>query len=294
MGAVSTLERLFKYKAWANEELLAAMRRFDDASPAKEIVIRVLNHTYIVDRIFAATMKGTEHGYASANAPRAPALEELSDAIKTSDQWYVDYVSRLDDAQLAESIDFTFTDGKPGRMTREEMLMHVTIHGGGHRGQISWILMTNSVTPPADGLTRYLHEAEASARRRDAAPPAPPIAQRQDQATATKAEEKASLDDLTGRLKTAVGASSSLGKTLKFQLNGDGFIHIDGGSVTNENKDADLTLTITLDDLNAISQGKLGLVPAVVSGRLGVSDMGVALGLQNEMQTLFARMQPAL
>jgi hypothetical protein len=46
MDQVSTLERVFTYKAKADNEILAAMRQFDDASPAKEIAIRVLNHTY--------------------------------------------------------------------------------------------------------------------------------------------------------------------------------------------------------------------------------------------------------
>ena len=166
MDQISTLERVFSYKAKANEEILAAMRQFDDASPAKEIAIRVLNHTYAVDRIFAANLRQAEHGYTSPNPGQAPSLEELSAAIKTSDQWYIDYVSRLDEAQLAERIDFTFTDGLPGRMSREEMLMHVTVHGEYHRGQISLIMMQKSIMPPGDGFTSYLHKTEASNRRR--------------------------------------------------------------------------------------------------------------------------------
>lgn len=72
-------------------------------------------------------------------------------------------------AQLAEEIDFVFTDGAPGRMTREEMLMHVITHGVGHRGQVSAVMLLNSVTPAPDGFTTYLHEAEALTRRRAAA-----------------------------------------------------------------------------------------------------------------------------
>jgi uncharacterized damage-inducible protein DinB len=168
MDQVSTLERVFSYKAKANEEMLVTMRQFDDASPAKEIAIRVLNHTYAVDRIFAANLQRAEHEYNSPNPGQAPSLEELFAAIKTSDQWYIDYVSRLDEAQLAERIDFTFTDGLPGRMSREEMLMHVTVHGEYHRGQISLIMMQNSITPPGDGFTSYLHKTESSTRRRAA------------------------------------------------------------------------------------------------------------------------------
>ena len=169
MDQISTLERVFSYKAKANEEILMAMRQFDDASPAKEIAIRVLNHTYAVDRIFAANLTGTEHGYTSPNPGLAPSLEELSAAIKTSDQWYINYVSLLDEARLAERIDFTFTDGLPGRMSRDEMLMHVTVHGEYHRGQISLIMMQNSIAPPGDGFTSFLHKAEASTRRRSGA-----------------------------------------------------------------------------------------------------------------------------
>src|ERR1700730_15706146 len=65
MDQVSTLERVFSFKAKANNEILAAMRQFDDASPAKEIAVRVLSHTYAVDRIFAANLRR-----ASTDTPR--------------------------------------------------------------------------------------------------------------------------------------------------------------------------------------------------------------------------------
>jgi uncharacterized damage-inducible protein DinB len=54
-------------------------------------------------------------------------------------------------------------------MSREEMLMHVITHGIGHRGQVSAVLLLNSLTPANDGFATYLHKAEALARRRTAA-----------------------------------------------------------------------------------------------------------------------------
>ena len=307
MDQVSTLERVYSYKAKANDETLAAMGQFDDASPAKEIAIRVLSHTYVVDRIFAANMTGTEHGYTSPNTSQAPSLEELSAAIKTSDQWYINYVSLLDEAQLAERIDFTFSDGLPGRMSREEMLWHVAIHGAGHLGQVGWIMMENSITPPGDGFTSYLHKAEASSRRRPAGSNGTvegrPYENRLNMArlakqgpvetSATGAKETSRLDDLTESIRAAVGADSGLSKTLKFDLKGEGFIYIDGASVINEDKPADLTLTLTLDDLKAMSQGKLAPMTAMISGRLKLSDMGVAANLQGKLQALFSKMQAA-
>jgi len=43
-----------------------------------------------------------------------PTLEDLSTDLRRSDQEYVDYVSTLDLDQLAERIDFAFTDGVRG------------------------------------------------------------------------------------------------------------------------------------------------------------------------------------
>jgi putative sterol carrier protein len=100
----------------------------------------------------------------------------------------------------------------------------------------------------------------------------------------------ATLDELTDSFKTAVGADSGLGKTLKFNLKGDGFVYIDGGSVTNEDKPADLTLTISPADLEAMGAGKLDPMTAVMTGRLQLSDMGTAMALQSKMQALFSKM----
>ena len=164
-----TLQRLFRYKAWANDGLLTALARLDGETPITGLAIKALSHSYIVDRIFAAHMRRKAHTYTSANSGEKPTLEKLSADIRKSDREYIDYVSALDRNQLAERIDFAFTDGAPGRMSREEMLLHVITHGIGHRGQISAVMLLNSALPAKDGLTTYLHEAEASTRRRAAA-----------------------------------------------------------------------------------------------------------------------------
>ena len=162
----NTLLHLFQYKAWANDELLAALGRLGDDSPATGLAIRALSHSYIVDRIFAAHLRREPHGYASANPAVQPALADLARDIRASDREYVDYVASLDRGQLSERIDFAFTDGAPGRMSREEMLMHVITHGVGHRGQVSAVMLLHSLAPATDGFTTWLHRAEAMERRR--------------------------------------------------------------------------------------------------------------------------------
>ncbi len=101
----------------------------------------------------------------------------------------------------------------------------------------------------------------------------------------------ATIQEITDRIKAAVGEDSGLGKSLKFDLKDAGVIHIDGGSVTNEDKPADLTMTLSLDDLLAIGAGSLDPTMAVMTGKLKLSDMGTAMALQPKMGALFAKMR---
>ena len=99
------------------------------------------------------------------------------------------------------------------------------------------------------------------------------------------------LQELTDRIKAAVGTDSGLGKSLKFDLKGEGFVFIDGGTVTNEDSPADLTMTISMADLIEMGRDKLDATMAFMSGRLKLSDMGLAMSLQPKMGALFAKMQ---
>jgi putative sterol carrier protein len=100
----------------------------------------------------------------------------------------------------------------------------------------------------------------------------------------------ATLQEVTDRMKAAVGSDSGLGKTLKFNLKGDGFIFIDANSVSNDDKPADLTITISLNDLVAMGEGKLDGMAAVMTGKMQLSDMGLAMALQSKMTALFSKM----
>ena len=74
------------------------------------------------------------------------------------------YVSSVSEPALAEVLDFTFTDGDQGRMSREEILFHVLTHGGYHRGNVGQVLKSISIAPPRDLYTKFLHQSEPARR----------------------------------------------------------------------------------------------------------------------------------
>ena len=162
MSSATLLLSLFKYKAWANDELFLELEKLDPEAHKTErhTAIRLLNHIYVVDRIFAAHLGGLVHSYTATNTPETPSLHELRSAVAQTDRWYVQYVEDLAPERLAEMVSFTFTDGANGCMSREEMLAHVATHGGYHRGAVGRIMAQLSVPPPRDIFTVYLHRAE--------------------------------------------------------------------------------------------------------------------------------------
>jgi uncharacterized damage-inducible protein DinB len=159
----------FRFKAWANDELLSRLSGIGADAPVTQLAIKALSHSYVVDRIFAAHLRRQSHPFTSANLVELPNLQDLAAATRASDLEYVEYVATLDDEQLLVRLDFEFTDGALGRMSREEMLMHVITHGVGHRGQVSAVMLMNGLAPAKDGLTTYLHGFEPLVRRRKAA-----------------------------------------------------------------------------------------------------------------------------
>jgi uncharacterized damage-inducible protein DinB len=166
MSQSNLLQSLFKYKAWANEPLVAELATMDAEANAMErhTAIRLLSHVRVVDRIFAARLCGVAHDCGATNTAETPTLESSRQAVAEADCWYVEHGATLMPTQLEERLSFRFTDGSGGGMSREEMLAHVATHGGCHRGAVGRIMALAGVPPPRDIFTVYLHRAEPGRR----------------------------------------------------------------------------------------------------------------------------------
>lgn len=167
MSALLLLRTLFGYQAWANDALLEKIGSVDPARHPHErqAALRLVNHAYVVGQIFAAHLVGKMHDFADSNTPDTPALPDLRAAVAASDRWYLDYLDTVTGERLSESVPFVFTDGDRGCMSRQEMLTHVAIHGGYHRGEVGRVLAGRWSDAPWDTFAVYLHQSEPSRRR---------------------------------------------------------------------------------------------------------------------------------
>ena len=164
--SIETLKSLFGYKSWANSELFALLTALpSEHAEQLHTCIRTLNHIHVVDRIFRAHLGAEVRPFDATNTKATPTLEQLRIDVEATDAWYSNYVGTLSEAALPEILEFTFTDGDRGRMSREEILLHVVTHGGYHRGNVGQVLKSISVAPPRDLYTKFLHQSEPSRRQ---------------------------------------------------------------------------------------------------------------------------------
>jgi putative sterol carrier protein len=99
----------------------------------------------------------------------------------------------------------------------------------------------------------------------------------------------ASLEELTDRIRRAAASGDGLSRTVKLDLKGEGVIHVDGVSVTNDDRPADLVVSVSRADLVKLGKRELDPMRAVMSGRMKLSDMTLAFSLQPQIQALFER-----
>jgi len=163
------MRSLMRYKRWADADLLDTALALPALATRLEgqYVTAIVRHFHTVDCIFRAHLLGTSHGYTSPNPTDPVLLSDLRPRVAATDEWFVDYACRLAPRELGEALQVTFTDGQRQVLTRSDILLHVSLHGTAHRGQIGLLLRQCGAEPPPDRFTNYVRERDdrAFARR---------------------------------------------------------------------------------------------------------------------------------
>ncbi len=158
------LHKLLRYRAWADRLTYGAVAALPEgaAEAARATIfgnmLRTLSHTYVVDDIFQAHLQGRAHGYTSRNTSEPLALDELWRRQRAMNDWYLAYAGALSAAQAAEEVAFQFIGGGEGRMSREEMILHVVNHATYHRGFVADMFYQVPAKPPATDLPVFLRD----------------------------------------------------------------------------------------------------------------------------------------
>jgi uncharacterized damage-inducible protein DinB len=153
--------QLIDIKRWADRGLYDVVSRNFDRLSAEEasIMLRIFDHIHVVDRIFQHHLQGSPHTFLAPRSEQMPELQALADSAREVDDWYASYVGGLTVNEFEQPVDFIFTSGKPARMRRGEIILHVCLHGTYHRGNAGAVLQLKGLTPSRDAITDFLEAA---------------------------------------------------------------------------------------------------------------------------------------
>src|SRR6185437_13396179 len=107
--------QLIAVKRWADRGLYDVVsRNFDRlSSEDASIMLRILDHIHVVDRIFQHHLQGLPHLFQAPRSERMPELQALAHSAGQVDDWYASYVGGLAASDFEQPVDFVFTSGKP-------------------------------------------------------------------------------------------------------------------------------------------------------------------------------------
>jgi uncharacterized damage-inducible protein DinB len=142
------LRRQFAYDAWANREVLAALRN----CPASAVRGRQL-----LAHILSAELLWLER--LQQQPQSQPVWPELS--FEQCEEWngnlaglWREYLATLELDGLSQAVSYQNSKGEPWTSAVEDVVAHVLLHSAYHRGQIASWMRANGDTP---AYTDFIH-----------------------------------------------------------------------------------------------------------------------------------------
>jgi len=142
------LQRQFEYDAWANREVLAAVRS-SRASAARSL--QLLAHIVSAELLWLERLRQEPQ-----SQPVWPewSLEQCeARSVEVGELWRK-YLEGLAPDDLAKTVSYKNSKGEPWTSTVEDVVTHVLLHSAYHRGQIASFMRANGDAP---AYTDFIH-----------------------------------------------------------------------------------------------------------------------------------------
>lgn len=150
MELLEYIRRQFVYDAWANREVLHALRACPQPTARP---LQLLAHILSAERLWLERIRKQ-----SQSLPVWPdfALDRCEAQISELGFLWSEYFSLLSPASLAETVSYKNSKGEPWTNTVQDVLTHVLLHSAYHRGQIASQIREGGEQP---AYTDFIHAA---------------------------------------------------------------------------------------------------------------------------------------
>ena len=154
----SHINKLFAHLFWADARVIDSFRASPD-SVAK--AIEIFGHVLGAEHVWLARLRRQP-----ASVPVWPnlSIEECSALALENQQGYNHFIDSLDSDDLVREISYTNSAGLGFRSTVEDILLHVALHGGYHRGQVALLVRSSGNAPAGTDYIAFVRGSAAATR----------------------------------------------------------------------------------------------------------------------------------
>jgi len=138
---VAGLKHLLDYGSWANRTALQSIQLAPAATPRASAI---LAHVIGAERLWLDRLLGVPPSMAVW-----PDLswDQCSESLQAMQETWEAYLGGLSEADLDRRISYTNTKGERWENSIRDVLLHVSLHGSYHRGQIATLLRQSGAAP---------------------------------------------------------------------------------------------------------------------------------------------------
>lgn len=148
MNLIEHFRRQFAYDAWANGEVLSAIRTTQGDNKR---ALELMSHIVAAERLWLERLEQKPQSLPVWPKADLGWCEAQATELK---QLWAEYLGRIPESDLAREISYKNTKGETWTNTIEHVLTHVILHSAYHRGQIASHMRSIGQTP---AYTDFIH-----------------------------------------------------------------------------------------------------------------------------------------
>jgi len=158
---VEQIQALFAHMAWADAALLKAVATHDGAF-ADDGLRKWLHHILVVQRFFLSLFQ--QRPFDTERERQVPGgMDEMEQRFQEAHADGAAYTARLDEAELARTIEFPVAIWKDFHPAVRDALMQVVMHSEHHRAQVATRLRALGGTPPVTDYIIWVRDVRGRA-----------------------------------------------------------------------------------------------------------------------------------
>lgn len=150
---IETIRKLFTYDAWANARVLDSLK-LDQHGNQK--ALNLLAHLLVSENIWLLRLRGDDTS--QINKSPESSIAECGRLIDEMQKAFDDYLCSLNEEDLDAPVTYRNFKGTEFHTPVRDILMHVSLHGTYHRGQIATAMREEGMKPVDTDFITFVRE----------------------------------------------------------------------------------------------------------------------------------------